>query len=50
MRGWWIPAVLVTVGCSDNNSSGPGTTPQAPETLTSVSLDGAIALTWKDNP
>jgi hypothetical protein len=50
MRGWWIPAVLVTVGCSDNNSSGPGTTPQAPTTLTSVSLDGAIALTWSDNP
>jgi hypothetical protein len=50
MRGWWIPAVLLAVGCSDNNGSGPGTTPQAPTTLASVSLDGAIALTWSDNP
>jgi hypothetical protein len=49
MRGWWIPAVLVAAACSDNNGSGPGTTPQTPATLTSVSLDGAIALTWSDN-
>ena len=49
MRGWWIPAVLVAAACSDNNSSGPGTTPQSPTTLSSVSLDGAIALNWSDN-
>ena len=49
MRGWWIPAVLVAAACSDNNSSGPGTTPQSPTTLSSVSLDGAIALSWSDN-
>jgi hypothetical protein len=49
MRGWWIPAVLVAAACSDNNGSGPGTTPQTPTTLSSVSLDGAIALTWSDN-
>ena len=49
MRGWWIPAVLVTAACSDKNGSGPGSTPQTPTTLSSVSLDGAIALTWSDN-
>ena len=49
MRGWWIPAVLVAAACSDNNGSGPGTTPQSPTTLSSVSLDGAIALSWSDN-
>ncbi len=49
MRGWWIPAVLVAAACSDNNSSGPGTTPESPTTLSSVSLDGAIALSWSDN-
>lgn len=49
MRGWWIPAVLVAAACSDNNGSGPGTTPQSPTTLSSVSLDGAIALSWTDN-
>jgi hypothetical protein len=49
MRGWWISAVLVAAACSDYNGSGPGTTPQTPSTLSSVSLDGAIALTWSDN-
>jgi hypothetical protein len=50
MRGWWIPvALLAAAACSDDNGSGPGTTPETPTTLTSVSLDGAIALTWSDN-
>jgi hypothetical protein len=35
--------------CSNDNGSGPGTTPEIPQTLSSVSLDGAIALTWSDN-
>jgi hypothetical protein len=50
MCRWWIPtALLAAAACSDNNGSGPGSTPEAPTTLTSVSLDGAIALTWSDN-
>jgi hypothetical protein len=49
MRGWWIPALLAAAACSNNNNSGPGTTPQSPTTLSSVSLDGAIALSWSDN-
>lgn len=50
MRGWWIPVALVVAACNDDNGSGPGTTPDAPTSLSSVSLDGAIALTWSDNP
>jgi hypothetical protein len=51
MRGWWIPLMLVAAACSDDdNGSGPGTTPDAPSSLSSVSLDGSIALTWSDNP
>jgi len=51
MRGWWLPAALVmAAACSnDDNGSGPGTTPDTPATLSSASLDGAIALTWSDN-
>jgi hypothetical protein len=50
MRGSWLPAALVMVAaCSNDGGSGPVTTPDAPATLSSVSLDGAIALTWSDN-
>ena len=51
MRGWWIPAaLLVAAACSDDDGRHRArTTPETPESLTSVSLDGAIALTWSDN-
>ncbi len=51
MRRWQLPAALIlAAACSNNDGgSGPGTTPDAPQTLSSVSLDGAIALTWSDN-
>lgn len=52
MRGWWISAALLAAAaCSNDNGSGsgPGTTPDTPTTLSSISLDGAIALTWSDN-
>ncbi|MEO7985258.1 MAG: hypothetical protein ABI766_01905 [Gemmatimonadales bacterium] len=50
MRGWWIPAALLVAACSnDDGGSSPGTAPEMPTTLSSVSLDGAIALTWSDN-
>jgi hypothetical protein len=48
MRGWWIPVVFVLAGCSDD-STGPGEEPEAPASLSSTSLDGAIALVWEDN-
>jgi hypothetical protein len=52
MRHWWIPAVILLAACSDddNGPNGPGVTPEAPSTLSSTSLDGAIALVWSDNP
>ncbi len=50
MRGWWIPAVLATVaGCSSHDRTGPGVPPDVPATLSSTTLDGAIALSWDDN-
>lgn len=40
--------VLVLAACSSDNT-GPGRTLQAPSGLTTVSLDGAVALAWPDN-
>ena len=51
MRGWWLPLLAALGACGDDNSgTGPGTPPESPNTLSSVSLDGAVALTWSDNP
>lgn len=51
MRHWWIPALILLAACGDDDGpNGPGITPEAPTTLSSTSLDGAIALTWDDNP
>jgi hypothetical protein len=50
MRAWWIPVVLVTVAaCSSDDGTGPGLPPDAPASISSTTLDGAIALTWSDN-
>ena len=49
MRSWWIPALVLLAGCSDENGTGPGSAPDTPASLSSTSLDGAIALTWSDN-
>jgi hypothetical protein len=50
MRAWWIPALVLLAACNDDNGNGPGITPEAPEGLSSTTLDGAIALVWSDNP
>jgi hypothetical protein len=51
MRAWWIPALVLLAACGDNDdTNGPGVAPEAPTTLSSTSLDGAIALVWSDNP
>jgi hypothetical protein len=51
MRGWWLPLLAALGACGDDsNGTGPGTPPESPNTLSSVSLDGAVALTWSDNP
>jgi hypothetical protein len=51
MRSWWIPLLVVLAGCSDDddNNVGPGVPPDTPATVSSTSLDGAVALTWTDN-
>ena len=50
MRGWSIPVVLVLVAaCSSDDRTGPGVPPDVPASISSTSLDGAIALTWSDN-
>jgi len=50
MRGCWIPVVLVVAAaCSSNDRTGPGVPPDVPASLSSVTLDGAIALSWTDN-
>ena len=49
MRGWWSAVLVVLAACSDRSGSGPGEAPDTPATLTSTTLDGAIALVWSDN-
>lgn len=51
MRHWWIPALVLLAACSDDDDvNGPGVTPETPSSLSSTSLDEAIALVWSDNP
>lgn len=50
MRVWWMAVpLLAVVACSDDTVA-PGEPLNAPNSLTSISLDGAVALTWADNP
>jgi hypothetical protein len=50
MRVWWIPVLVLLAACNDDDGNGPGVTPEAPTSLSSTTLDGAIALVWSDNP
>lgn len=50
MRGWLIPVVLLVAAACSDKGNGPGTVLDAPSSLTSTSLDRAVALTWSDNP
>lgn len=51
MRRWWIagPALLLAACSSDTTEPPTGRAPDAPASLTSTSLDGAVVLTWADN-
>lgn len=50
MRGWWLPALVLLAACSDDDpGTGPGDAPDIPASLSSTSLDGAVALVWADN-
>lgn len=48
MRGWWIPVLVALAACSDDRI-GPGEAPDTPASLSSITLDGAVALLWADN-
>ena len=49
MRGWWMALPLLAVIACEDDSVGPGEPLERPADLVSVSLDGAVALTWPDN-
>ncbi len=50
MRAWWIPvALMLAAACSSDDRTGPGVPPDDPADLSSVTLDGAVALDWSDN-
>jgi hypothetical protein len=52
MRSWWLVVPLLLAAACDNDDDfgpGPGRAPLTPTELRSVSLDGAIALTWADD-
>jgi hypothetical protein len=49
MRSWCAPVLLaLTVACSSDQTA-PGNAPDVPVDLSSTSLDGGVALTWRDN-
>jgi hypothetical protein len=50
MRAWWIPVLVLLAACNDDDGNGPGVPPEAPNSLSSTTLDGGIALVWSDNP
>ena len=50
MRRWWLALPAFFFAACSSDPSGPGRTPEAPDDLTSTTLDGAVALTWSDNP
>ena len=49
MRGWSIPVVLAFAAACSDDRTGPGIPPDVPASLSSTTLDGAVALTWTDN-
>lgn len=49
MRGWLISVLLVLLAACSSDRTDPGIPPDVPASLTSTTLDGAIALFWTDN-
>jgi hypothetical protein len=49
MAAWRIPVMLVLVGACSSDRTDPGIPPDVPASLSSTTLDGAIALFWTDN-
>jgi hypothetical protein len=49
MRGFGAPVLFLLVAACSSDHTAPGDAPDVPATLTSTTLDQAIALTWLDN-
>jgi len=49
MRGWLIPVLLVLIAACSSDRTGPGLPPDVPASLSSATLDRAVALSWTDN-
>ena len=49
MRGFRAPVLFLLVAACSSDHTAPGDSPDVPATLTSATLDQAIALTWLDN-
>ena len=49
MRGFRAPVLFLLVAACSSDHTAPGDAPDVPATLTSTTLDQAIALTWLDN-
>jgi hypothetical protein len=49
MRGWLTAVLLVLVMACSSDRTDPGIPPDVPASLTSTTLDEAIALSWTDN-
>jgi hypothetical protein len=49
MRGFRAPVLFLLVAACSSDHTAPGDAPDVPATLSSTSLDHAIALTWSDN-
>jgi hypothetical protein len=49
MRGFRAPVLFLLVAACSSDHTGPGDAPDVPATLSSTTLDNAIALTWSDN-
>ena len=49
MRGFRAPVLFLLVAACSSEHTAPGDVPDVPATLTSTTLDHAIALTWLDN-
>jgi hypothetical protein len=49
MRSWCIPVFLLVGSACSSDRTAPGNPPPVPETLSSTSLNGGVALTWTDN-
>jgi hypothetical protein len=49
MRGWLTPVLLVLIPACSYDRTGPGIPPDVPASLSSTTLDRAVALSWTDN-